>query len=86
MSDGVLESILAELERVKKERDEEHGLRMLLLDAMEERGDTRLAAEAERDRLAEALRLLLDGHDPHGAEAERIARAALASMEGDKDG
>jgi len=31
-------------------------------------------------RLTEALRLLLDGPDPHGAETERIARAALREI------
>jgi len=67
----------AERDRLVKERDE-------ALHAEDVAERYREAAVADRDRLAETVRLLLDGPDPHGAETERIARAALASMEGDK--
>jgi hypothetical protein len=86
------------LERAKKERDEalhaEDVAERYREDAVAERDrlvgleDGYLAdiatLNARIKRLAEALRLLLDGPDPHGGETERIARSALASMEGEK--
>lgn len=44
----------------------------------------RASAELVQE-LAEALRLLLDGPDPHGADAERIARDALAKVASGKE-
>ena len=88
---AALETLVAELEQVKKDRDEFARLHMKALKYVEqvkkEREESvageldearkRGRAEAERERLAEALRFYAD-------QGGRIARAALASMEGDK--
>jgi hypothetical protein len=72
----------AELEQVKKERDEALSAPSIVT-LIERLTAERNTALAERDRLAEALRVINKWDRPH-AELNRIAADALASMEGDR--